>query len=297
MDSCTSGSATAANAGEVTRDSRSLLGKMLRIDVDARPRGEPYGIPGGATRNPHSGNPLCNADGTGVQDCPEVYAPGLQDPRRWSFDRRTGALWLGDAGQGSVGSVSRIERGGRKPVAEYGRSPGFPITGGHVYRGTQATRLVGRFVFGDLGGTIATLAPGADGQYTIVPLVRPGETPAGAAGPLQVSAFGEGEDGELYVLDRARGHVRRLVFIDDASADNVPQLLSETGCANMSEAGAPPLLSLIPFAPNAVLWSDGAVKERWLGLRMAVTSPCHPAANGNFRTARCWSSISGSAVD
>jgi len=254
------------NAGENARDPRSLLGKMLRIDVDARPGGAPYGIPGGATRNPFFGNPLCNADGTGTQDCPEVYAPGLQDPRRWSFDRRTGALWLGDAGQGSLGTINRIERGGRKPVAEYGRSAGVPITGGRVYRGTQATRLVGRYVFADLGGTFATLAPGADGQNTVVPLARTGETPAGAPGPLQVSAFGEGEDGELYVLDKGRGHVRRLVFIDDASADNVPQLLSETGCANMSEAGAPPMLSLIPFAPNAVLWSDGAVKDRWLGL-------------------------------
>ncbi len=122
MDSCTSGSATAASAGENAQDPRSLLGKMLRIDVDARPGGAPYGIPGGATRNPFFGNPLCNADGTGTQDCPEIYAPGLQDPRRWSFDRRTGALWLGDAGQGSLGTISRIERGGRKPVAEYGRS-------------------------------------------------------------------------------------------------------------------------------------------------------------------------------
>jgi uncharacterized repeat protein (TIGR03806 family) len=247
-------------------DPRSLLGKMLRIDVDARPGGAPYGIPGGANRNPFFGNPYCGADGNGSRECPEIFAPGLQDPRRWSFDRRTGALWLGDAGLHTSERISRIERGGSKPVAQYGPTLGFSITGGRVYRGRQATRLAGRYVFGDRGGMIATLAPGADGLYTVVPLVQPGETPPGSTGPLQVSAFGEGADGELYVIDEARGQVRKLVFTDEANGDNVPQFLSETGCANMSEPGAPPLLSLIPFAPNAVLWSDGARKDRWLGL-------------------------------
>ncbi len=251
---------------ENAHDPRSLLGKMLRIDVDERAGGAPYGIPGGATRNPFAGNPLCDADGTGTQECPEIYAPGLRNPRRWSFDRRTGALWLGDAGHGSLEKIDRIERGGGKPVAEYGRGVGFSIIGGRVYRGTQAPRLVGRYVFADLGGMIATLVPGASGSHAVVPLIRPGETPRGAPGPLQISAFAEDKDGELYVLDRGRGHVRKLVFTDDGNADNVPQLLSETGCANMLEPGAPPLLSLIPFAPNAALWSDGAVKDRWIGL-------------------------------
>jgi hypothetical protein len=225
----------------------------LRIDVDARTGGAAYGIPGGANRNPYVGNLHCGADGTGSRACPEIFAPGLQDPRRWSFDRRTGALWLGDAGRGTLEKISGIERGGSKPVAQYGPTLGSSITGGRVYRGKQATRLAGRYVFGDRDGMIATLAPGADGKHTVVPLVRSGETPPGSAGPLQVSAFGEGADGELYVIDEKCIQLRQLVFTDEASADDVPQLLSDTGCANMSEPGAPPLLSLIPFAPNAVV--------------------------------------------
>jgi len=259
------------DSGKNAQDPRTLLGKMLRIDVDQRPGDAPYGIPDGTSRNPFAGNPLCNANGSGTQSCPEIYALGLRHPWRWSFDRRTGELWLGDVGQGSFAEINLIKRGGNyagltDPVAEYRRSFGFAITGGHVYRGKQTSGLAGRYVFGDFNGMIATLAPDGRGGYTVEPLVQPGATPLGAPGPLQISAFGEAEDGELYVLDYGRGHVRQLVFTGSGSDENVPQLLSETGCVNMSAAGAPPLLSLIPFAPNAVLWSDGAVKDRWIGL-------------------------------
>ena len=268
-----------------------LLGKMLRIDVNSQPGGEPYAIPGGATGNPFSGNPRCNVDGTGQQNCPEIYALGLRNPWRWSFDRQTGALWLGDVGQGSFEEVNRIERAGNygwdvregahcfeppsgcatagltDPVAEYGRTVGFSITGGYVYRGIQATELVGRYVFADFGtGMIASLTPGAGGAFTITQHVAPGTTPPGAAGQLQPSAFGEGNDGELYVLDYFRGQIHRLVFSAAGGNDNVPQQLSATGCINTSAAGAPPLLSLIPYTPNAAFWSDNASKERWIGL-------------------------------
>lgn len=267
-----------------------LLGKMLRIDIDSQPGGQPYGIPGGATGNPFAGNPRCNVNGTGTQDCPEIYALGLRNPWRWSFDRQTGELWLGDVGQGSFEEIDLIQRGGNygwniregahcfsppngcattgliDPVAEYGRGTGFSITGGFVYRGTQTTELSGRYVFGDFGGMIASLTPGPGGTYTVTPMVANGATPSGAPGPLQISAFGEANDGELYVLDYGRGHIRQLVFTGGGGGDNVPQQLSATGCINTSSAGAPPLMSLIPYAPNAAFWSDGASKERWIGL-------------------------------
>ena len=149
-----------------------LLGKMLRIDVDSQPGGAPYAIPMGATGNPFANNPRCNADGTGTQNCPEIYALGLRNPWRWSFDRQTGDLWVGDVGQSSFEEIDLIQRGGNygwdqregahcfepssgcqtagliDPVAEYGRSLGFSITGGYVYRGTQTTGPLGRYVFG-----------------------------------------------------------------------------------------------------------------------------------------------------
>jgi uncharacterized repeat protein (TIGR03806 family) len=268
-----------------------LLGKMLRIDVDQQPGGEPYGIPGGATGNPFAGNPRCNIDGTGTQNCPEIFALGLRNPWRWSFDRQTGFLWLADVGQNSFEEIDIIDRGGNygwdaregahcfepssgcqtagliDPVAEYGRAMGFSVTGGYVYRGAQTTEQFGRYIFADFGsGMIASLTPGAGGTFTLTSLVQPGATPPGAPGQLSISAFGEANDGELYVLDYGRGQIRQLIFTGGGGGDNVPQQLSATGCINTTSAGAPPLLTLIPYAPNAAFWSDGAVKERWIGL-------------------------------
>ncbi|MGH8130526.1 MAG: PQQ-dependent sugar dehydrogenase, partial [Steroidobacteraceae bacterium] len=177
-----------------------LLGKMLRIDVDTQPGGAPYAIPGGAEGNPFAGNPLCNVDGTGTRQCPEIYALGLRNPWRWSFDRQTGELWLGDVGQSSFEEIDVIERGGNygwdtregahcfepstgcataglaDPVAEYGRDLGFSITGGYVYRGIQTTSMAGRYVFADFGGMIASLAPDGIGGFTVEPLVEQGCT-------------------------------------------------------------------------------------------------------------------------
>ena len=194
-----------------------LLGKMLRIDVNSQPGGAPYAIPGGASGNPFANNPRCNADGTGAQNCPEIYALGLRNPWRWSFDPPTGDLWLGDVGQGAFEEIDLIVRGANygwdiregfecagggtncssagftNPVAAYGRSIGFSITGGYVYRGTQATELTGRYIFGDYGGMIASLTPGAGGTFTVTRMVDNGQTPTGAPGPLQLSAFGRGQ--------------------------------------------------------------------------------------------------------
>ena len=272
-----------------------LLGKMLRIDVDSQPGGAPYGIPMGATGNPFQTSARCNVDGTGTQNCPEIYALGLRNPWRWSFDRHTGDLWLGDVGQGDFEEIDVIARGANygwdiregfecagggtscssagftNPVAAYGRASGFSITGGYVYRGAQTTELFGRYLFGDFGsGMIASLTPGAGGTYAITMHVQPGTTPPGAPGPLAPSAFTESVQGELFLLDYNRGHIREIVFTGGGGSDNVPQQLSATGCINTSAAGAPPLLSLIPYAPNAAFWSDGAAKERWIGLPNGV---------------------------
>jgi glucose/arabinose dehydrogenase len=220
------------------QNSRSLLGKMLRIDVDSRPGGAPYGIPGGPGGNPFAANPLCNTDGTGSQSCPEIYALGLRNPWRWSFDRQAGDLWVADVGQSSYEEIDVVDRGGNygwnsregahcfspasgcatagltDPVAEYGHDTGFSIIGGYVYRGLQNTQNAGRYVFGDLGGMIAVLAPDGTGGYDIEPLVDQGCTPDGAQGALQISSFAEDLDGELFVIDYGRGQVRELEFTD-----------------------------------------------------------------------------------
>jgi uncharacterized repeat protein (TIGR03806 family) len=100
---------------------------------------------------------------------------------------------------------------------------------------------------------------------------------------LSPSAFGEGNDGELYLLDYFSGHIRRIVFgSSGGGTDNVPQQLSATGCINTAAPGAPPLLSLIPYRPNAPFWSDTADKERWIGLPNGQNISVADSADWNF---------------
>jgi uncharacterized repeat protein (TIGR03806 family) len=266
-----------------------LLGKMLRIDVNSQPGGAPYGIPGD---NPNEGNPLCNVNGSGSQNCPEIFASGLRNPWRWSIDRQTGMQWVGDVGQSTVEEIDIVVLGGNygwdiweglectagtnncqtagfiEPVASYTRDMGRSITGGYVYRGTQSTELYGRYIFADfVTGMIASLTPDQSGGYSITPHVQPGTAPTGAPAQLAVSAFGEANDGELYLLDFFAGHIYRIVFTaGGGGGDNVPQQLSATGCISTTSAGAPPLPYLIPYRPNAPFWSDNMDKERWIGL-------------------------------
>lgn len=183
-----------------------------------------------------------------LQGAPAVHVLGHADTRHWSFDRRTGSLWTGAAGRANVG--------------------------GRVYRGKGAPSLAGYYVFGGTDGMIAAMRAYGGGAERPVTLATPSS--------LRISAFGESDDGELYLLDRERGHVRRLVFSEVHSGDNVPHTLSETGCISTSAAAAPPLMSLIPFSPNAALWSDGATKDRWIGLPEGQSISVQPEGDWEF---------------
>jgi glucose/arabinose dehydrogenase len=189
----------------------TLLGKMLRIDIDIA-TAPFYRAP---TDNPFAANPLCGTNGTGTQNCPEIFAWGFRNPWRWSFDRQSGQLWVGDVGQSALEEVSRVAIGGnygwrcfegtrntgfacgspanlQAPVAEYGRSVGTTVTGGYVYRGTASPALVGRYVFGDFGsGRIWHIAADAAPTLTMT---------SGFDSGLNISSFGEGNDGEIYVV-------------------------------------------------------------------------------------------------
>jgi glucose/arabinose dehydrogenase len=217
------------------QDTHRLLGKMLRIDVDSRPFGAPYAIP---PDNPFAGAPLCSFGGTGVLDCPEIFAIGFRNPWRWSFDSQTGDLWVGDVGESSFEEIDVVERGGNygwnvregahcftpstgcatagltDPVAEYGHDVGSSITGGYVYRGGLQTQVAGNYVFGDFGGMIAWLEPDTMGAFAVRQLVPVGCTPPGADGPLAPSAFAQDLDGELFLLDYGTGQIRSLQFTE-----------------------------------------------------------------------------------
>ncbi len=137
----------------------TLLGKILRIDVDG---GTPYAIP--------STNPF--VDSTNTQVKKEIYAWGLRNPWRCSFDPVTGWLWAGDVGQGSWEEIDLIENGKNYgwrcyegnhpyntsgcnypeyiyPIWEYPHSPECSITGGYVYRGPGVPELQGKYIYGD----------------------------------------------------------------------------------------------------------------------------------------------------
>ena len=192
---------------------QTLLGKILRIDVDDTSLGFNYAIP---TDNPFEGNAFCGNGGSGSQSCPEIYAYGFRNPWRFSFDRSDGGLWVGDVGQSSWEEVDKVTSGGNygwrcqegahafnascgpaqnllAPVAEYGRAAGFSITGGFVYRGAAIAGLAGRYVFGDFGGRIWHIA--GDTAPTLEVTAADGVDTG-----LQITSFAQDSNGELYVV-------------------------------------------------------------------------------------------------
>lgn len=191
----------------------SLLGKLLRLDVDS---GDPYAIP---PDNPY-------AQGGGA---PEIWASGLRNPWRFSFDRLTGDLFIGDVGQSSWEEIDFFPAGDpgganfgwnyregahpfsassppgelllTDPVAEYGRDQGITVIGGVVYRGTQIPEWEGIYLYGDYGsGFIWGLFQGADGSWRNAVLFETGTS---------ITSFGQDENGEVYYVDLA-GNLFRL---------------------------------------------------------------------------------------
>ena len=198
---------------------QTLLAKLLRIDVDAPSgQGRQYAIP---ADNPYAAGGL--APGAGL---PEIWAYGLRNPWRFSFDRDTGDLYIGDVGGGVREEIDRQparSAGGQNygwniyegsqcssrcdtitpvpPVAEYAHDQGCSIMGGYVYRGANQREMSGTYLFGDYcSGRIWTLP--LDGSLVPRLLAETG---------LRISSFGEGEDGEVYLVDIAGGGVYRVL--------------------------------------------------------------------------------------
>ena len=196
---------SAGDPGNRAQNLSSPLGKLLRIDVAGA---SGYAIP---PDNPFAG-------GGGLR---EIWAYGLRNPWRFSFDRATGDLWLGDVGQDRFEEIDLVTRGGNHgwrlregdhcfnpssgcpgaglvaPVAEYGHDEGISVTGGFVYRGDDVPALAGQYLFADFGsGRFWALAGGARRLV--------------ATSSLNVSTFAEAPDGELFAVDFGGG-IFRLV--------------------------------------------------------------------------------------
>jgi glucose/arabinose dehydrogenase len=190
-----------------------LLGKILRIGVDPPfSPGLQYAIP---PDNPFVG-------GAGL---PEIWAYGLRNPWRFSFERGGTRLFCGDVGQDSFEEVDLITKGGNfgwhvmegahcfnpssgcdmsnkiLPIAEYSHSEGIAIIGGYVYKGSAISSLANAYIFADLTGKIWSLTEGPSNVWTRTLLLSTGRT---------ISSFGQDAAGEVYVVDLG-GSVLNLV--------------------------------------------------------------------------------------
>ncbi len=272
---------------ETGQDTTNLLGSFLRLDVTDPSITYPsnsYLIPSGAEGNPFANQPKCGPSLSNANDCPEIYAWGVRNPWRWSFDSVTGQLWAGDVGQGAREEIDIIERGNNygwdcregflvfesngcnasyvDPVHDYPRSDGNSVTGGMVYRGTAIGGRIGEYIYSDYGsGRIWALRSDGQGGYINEQLLdEPG-------GPV---AFGADDDGELYFANINNGRIYKLVPGAGAGGNTIPDLLSDTGCVDPSDFTAP-YAGLLPYDINARFWSDGAAKSRFIGLPNGTT--------------------------
>ncbi len=176
------------------------LGKILRIDINTAPE---YAIPGD--------NPFSRSGGK-----PEIWAWGLRNPWRFSFDRENGQLFCGDVGQNEFEEIDIIEKGKNYgwrimeaghcyendncdtgdmvlPISEYSHAEGNSVTGGYVYRGKKYPQMQGRYVFGDWSGKIFILS--REELSWVRSRLEPSDKKE-----YNVNSFGEDEAGELYLL-------------------------------------------------------------------------------------------------
>lgn len=181
---------------------RTLLGSILRIDVDRQENGLPYSIP---TDNPFADNQ------EGYRE--EIYAYGLRNPWRFSFDPETNWLWTGDVGQNQYEEINIIEKGGNygwkykegfhdfsgsttseliDPIWEYNHSNGdVSITGGFVYRGNSATALFGKYIYADYASGRIWSLDFSDPEHPTNTLIYKAD--------FQISSFGTDQNHELYI--------------------------------------------------------------------------------------------------
>jgi glucose/arabinose dehydrogenase len=214
------------------QDINTSLGSILRIDVDGE---DPYSIP--------EDNPF-----VGVNGLDEIFAWGFRNPWKFSFNKETGALIVADVGQDNWEEIDIVEKGENygwrimegdnpydpdladflgididtlaKPIHEYSHSVGKSITGGYIYRGTQNSDLVGKYIFGDWSANFVI----PNGKLYFLEETEPDVWERFDLIPSEsfnrfVLSFGEDENGEIYLLSKTTlgpsgntGDVRRIIF-------------------------------------------------------------------------------------
>jgi glucose/arabinose dehydrogenase len=203
----------------------TLLGKMLRIDVNDTTATRHYRIP---PDNPYAGN------SSGWKE--EIWAVGMRNPWRWSFDPPTGTLWVGDVGQDTREEVDIITKGGNYgwnimegmicrppttscdmtgltlPIKDYTHALGIAVTGGYVYRGYRRPSLTGAYIYGDYGSGRIWMLRYVNGAVTADSLLM--------QAPFPISSFGTDQLNELYIVSySAAASIYRFAGSGPASID------------------------------------------------------------------------------
>jgi uncharacterized repeat protein (TIGR03806 family) len=267
-----------ADAFDIGQDLSSIHAKLLRIDVDHPDPGKGYSIP--------KDNPFVNTKGAR----PEVYAYGLRQLWRFSFDRKTGDCWGGEVGQDLWEMIYKVQKGGnygwsvqegshpfrpeRKkgptpilaPLVEHSHSDFRSITGGFVYHGKRLSELTGEYIYGDfdtgrvwLYGTLPLAGPKGDVKYVV-------NSREIARTTYRIVSWGEDADGEIYFCDFTGGGIHQLVKAPAAKPQAAfPRKLSETGIfASVKDHKV--AAGVIPYSVNAQLWGDHTAKERFIAI-------------------------------
>lgn len=279
-----------ADEFQIGQDLSSIFGKLLRIDVDHPDPGEPRGVSLRRNYGVPKDNPFVKTLGAR----PEIWAYGLRQLWRFSFDRKTGDLWGGEVGQDLWEMVYKIEKGGNygwsvmegnhpfrperkrgptpilKPIVEHSHSDFRSITGGFVYHGSRLPELKSHYIYGDFDtGRIWALQPGFKFKPAAtdkIPEASALKNRELARTTYRIITWAEDQAGELYFVDFTGGGIHQLVKASqkDESA-KFPRKLSETGIflSTKDHQVAP---GLIPYSVNAQLWGDHAVKDRFIAI-------------------------------
>jgi uncharacterized repeat protein (TIGR03806 family) len=262
-----------ADSLETGQNLGTVLGKILRIDVDKPDEGKGYSIP--------RDNPFVNVAGARG----EIWAYGIRQCWKISFDTATGDLWAGEIGQDLWEMVYRVEKGGNygwsvqegdhpfrperkkgptpilKPVVEHTHAEFRSITGGFVYHGKKHAELRGAYIYGDYDtGRVWMLRYDAKTK-------RVTEHKELCDTTLRIVAWAQDADGEVYALNFIDGGIHELAPAPAAPKNQpeFPRKLSQTGLF-ADTAKHIPQKGLIPYSVNAELWSDGAIKDRFIAV-------------------------------
>ncbi len=260
----------------------TLLGAMLRIDVSPGAP-QPYGIP--------TDNPFAQGGGR-----PEIYAWGFRNPYRWTFDRETGQLWVGDVGQHTWEELDEVELGGnygwattegtdcfgadrcddaelQPPHAQYRNTGTASITTGYAYRGSAMPQLRGTVLYSDLYFGAVFGVPSEGGEPEVL-----GDGARGIAG------WAEDDDGELYGINYFDGSIYALRPVEPSSEpDRFPRSILDTGCVDPSDLLGPGP-GTIAYDVDHAFWSDGASKRRFVALPEGTSASVADAGDLDFPT-------------